>query len=223
MEPLVAFVKKELKKRADPEKAPPMARYMKNKQAFLGVQAPFIKEVVSLTIKTFPQPAFPEIRQVVKTLWNGTYREERHSALRLAERWKIHTHAEALELCEWMIRTGAWWDLVDTIATRLVGQLVINCPETRAPVFGWIDSENLWLRRTALLTQLKWKKETDEKLLGAMILKVAGEQEFFIQKAIGWALREYGKTNPEFVKTFVQKHQEILSPLSKKEALKHLM
>ena len=155
-------------------------------------------------------------------LWNGKWREERYAAQLLAERWRIWRWEASLKLFEMMILTGQWWDLVDPIATFLVGELAARSEASKKKVFQYIASDNMWLRRTALIFQLKYKGGTDWDRLQEMILGCAGEKAFFIRKAIGWALREYSKTDAEAVSAFVAENRERLSPLSQREALKWL-
>lgn len=126
-----------------------------------------------------------------------------------------------LKTFEWMIQQNSWWDSVDTIASRLAGEYFKKFPQQKeAIVLGWSNHENMWLNRTAILFQLSYKSETDEDLLFQVIKQHLHSGEFFIQKAIGWALRQYAYTQPESVKQFVAANE--LKPLSKREALKHL-
>jgi 3-methyladenine DNA glycosylase AlkD len=216
------FIRAALRERADPVRAPGMARYMKHQQPFLGVPAPGVREVARNAARRFSPPEFAEGERILRELWTGKYREERYAAIRLAERWRALRVPEALPLYEWMVETGQWWDLVDAIAANLIGPLIRDYPVLRPRIFAHIASPDLWLRRTALLAQLKLKGATDAKVLGELILKVAGEKEFFTRKAIGWALREYAKTDPAFVRDFVARHEQALPPLSRREALKNL-
>lgn len=117
---------------------------------------------------------------------------------------------------EWLISTKSWWDTVDAIAPKPVGKIAASYPEViEETLDGWAVHENMWLRRAAILFQLKYKEKTDDALLYRYILKNADSKEFFIQKAIGWALREYSKTNPASVKEFIENHK--LAPLSVRE------
>lgn len=222
MHAVTRHVRQALREMADPARAPAMARNLKNIQPLLGVNAPAVNALAKATARRFPQRAFEPFEQITRELWGGTWREERYAALRMAEAWREVQVPRALPLYLWMIQTGAWWDLVDAIAARLVGGLARRHPELKPRVCGLIDSDDLWLRRTALLFQLKYKGETDAAALSEMILKRAHEREFFIRKAIGWALREYGKTDPGFVRDFLKTHGERLSPLSRKEAGRRL-
>ncbi len=239
MHPAAKFIREALREKADPARAPDMARYMKHKQRFLGVRIPEVRKIVRAAAREFEPASFPEFEALVRELWEGPFREERYAAMYLAaESWpppsgrhfsssqgyrsRPGRAAEALPLYEWMVETGQWWDLVDFIAANLIGPLILTYPGLRRRVFAHIRSPDLWLRRTALLAQLKLKGDTDPEVLAKLILRVAHEKEFFIRKAIGWALREYGKTDPDFVRAFVAANEDALSGLSRREALKHL-
>ena len=222
MTTLTEIVRQALEIAAEPRRAEQMSAYMKHKQAFLGVPAPLVKEIASGAARELKPNSLADCEPILRDLWQGQWREERYTAQRLAERWRIWRWPEALPLCEWMVRSGQWWDLVDGIATRLIGPLILKHPHLSPEVFAWIGSDDLWLRRTALLAQLKHKERTDNQVLAELILQVAHEEEFFIRKAIGWSLREHAKTDPDWVRAFVSAHDGQLSPLSRKEALKNL-
>ena len=211
-----------LKALRNPERAAEMAAYIKHRQEFLGVPMPAVR-AVALKAGGAWRPEHPGAARVaVERLWQGVFREERYAAQHLADRWRLWRWPESLALFEWMIRTGQWWDLVDAVATRGVGRLLLAHPERAAEVFAWIGQEDLWLRRSALLCQLHHKERTDTAALEAMILKTAGDPDFFIRKAIGWALRQHGRTAPKYVREFVARNEALLSPLSRREALKNL-
>ena len=140
-------------------------------------------------------------------------------ALGLYDKRKKQLKQEEIPFLEYLITTKSWWDTVDYISPHLIGALFMKKPEViEHSIQRWLDSDNLWLQRSAILFQLKYKDKTDTKLLFSIIEACANSKEFFIRKAIGWALREYSKTNPEAVLTFVQTHS--LSPLSEREALR---
>jgi len=143
-----------------------------------------------------------------------------YAGMEVLFRQRKKSSAESIGLLEWMITRKSWWDTVDYIAPNLVGNLFIAFPELRdETIENWMKSGNFWLQRSCLLFQLKYKANTDSGLLFNLCTRLAGEKEFFIRKAIGWSLREYAKTNPEAVKSFVDRTE--LSGLSKREALKH--
>ncbi|UVI29988.1 DNA alkylation repair protein [Paenibacillus spongiae] len=208
-----------LRSEANPENAGPMSAYMRNLFPFLGLKNP---ERVILTrsfLLEYGMPADDELERVVRELWLLPEREFHYTAMQLLEKRLKQSEPEWIELLQWMITEKSWWDTVDLIAGKLVGGLFTRYPEL-IPVYTdmWIASDNLWLRRSAILFQLHYKDNTDQELLFEYIRRCEGEEEFFIRKAIGWALREYSKTNKEAVIRFVSETE--LSPLSVREALK---
>jgi 3-methyladenine DNA glycosylase AlkD len=210
---------------ADPAKAPAMRAYMKSAMPYLGVAAPARR---GLTRELFANFALPDRKSFTDTavkLWqNAAYREERYAAIDLTgyrayARWQDYS---LLPLYEEMIVTGAWWDYVDEIAIRRIGPILRAEPATVTPVMlGWSRDPDLWRRRTSVICQVGAKAETDTVLLTRSIEATLDEPDFFLRKGIGWALREYAKTSPEWVRHFVGTHQA-LSPLSRREALRRI-
>ena len=121
-----------------------------------------------------------------------------------------------------LITTNSWWDTVDALAVHVVGTMVHRHRELAAVMDRWIDADDFWLARTAILHQLRWKSDTDTSRLFTYALRRAADNEFFIRKAIGWALRVYATTDPDAVRTFVDRHEDTLSALTQREARKHL-
>ncbi len=216
------LIRRDLGALADPGRGAPMARYMRDIQAFAGVGAPEVTRLARAAADTVQQPSLADLGAVIDELFAGRWREERYAAFRVAERWRAWRWPEALPLFESMIAQGQWWDVVDAVAIRLVSPLLLLHPALRGRVFRHIHSPDLWFRRTALLAQMKFKRETDRGVLARLIEHAAPDPEFFIRKAIGWALREYAKTDPAWVREFVRTHRGALSNLSRKEALKNL-
>ena len=140
----------------------------------------------------------------------------------LLRRWSGGFEPDAIDEVEQLIMTRSWWDTVDPLACRTVATLVTQHPDLRAIVDQWIDDDNLWLIRSALIHQLFYKDQTDADRLFSYIEHQAAHTDFFVRKAIGWALRQYGRTDPDAVRSFVASHDSELSGLSKREALKHL-
>jgi 3-methyladenine DNA glycosylase AlkD len=215
----VAAVRAGLQELADPVKAPEMQAYMKSDMPFAGVPKP---GRVTL-LKSLPRlESRDEWLDVVQTLWReATYREERYVALSLSGDPRFQT----VELMPWfdeMIVTGAWWDFVDEIASRLVGPLLRTAPEVIRPqMLKWSTDEDRWRRRTSIICQLGAKDATDVELLTACIDANIDDRDFFLRKGIGWALRQFAKTEPGWVRSFVEARPG-LSPLSRRETLKHL-
>lgn len=206
-EHLRAAVLSELRRRADPAKAEPMRAYMRSEMPFLGVQAPDVRKIC----RTVQASSIQELRQ----LWDqATYREERYVAVGLSGRFLVPA---ALPLFDHMIVTGGWWDLTDPVAIHRVGPLL---PGIHDAVVDWSRDGCLWKRRAAIICQNARKQQTDVPLLYSCIEANLTDGDFFIRKAIGWALRERAKLAPDEVVAFAAVHE--LSPLSRREALKHL-
>ena len=200
-----------------------MQAYLKTDQPFLGVMADGRGDVVREVDASFPAADVHENEAQVATLWREPEREMQYVAVGLARRRRKLVGAGSLVQYERMIREGAWWDLVDEIAIHLVGVAGLAEPNIiRTAMDAWIEDPDMWIRRTAIIFQNRHKERTDEARLFRYCLARAHEKEFFIRKAIGWALRDYAKTSPEAVRAFVEEHRERLSGLSIREATKHL-
>jgi 3-methyladenine DNA glycosylase AlkD len=203
-----------------------MQAYMKSSMPYLGVQAPQLRRAVRAEFAAHPLETFEEWRDVVLELWRAArYREERYAAIELAgyARYRLFRGLDALPMYEEMITSGAWWDFVDAIATRQLGELLRKHPaEMSAILRQWAVGPDIWKRRSAILAQLNFKSDTDLKLLYDCIRPSLGFSEFFLRKGIGWALRQYARTDPAEVILFVRRNEAKLSPLSRREALKHL-
>jgi 3-methyladenine DNA glycosylase AlkD len=220
---LVAFVRERLGERADPERAPAMQAYMKTTMPFLGVPAPDLRAVAREAARRSPPADRGAYERSVLAVWRLPNREEKHVAVALARHWSAFVVPESLPLYERLVREGAWWDFVDEVAQHLVGEVVLRFPDDAWPVLDrWIDDPDMWVRRTAILCQNRHAGRTDEARLFDYCLRRAGEREFFIRKAIGWALRQYARTAPDAVRRFLADHHAELSPLSVREAGKHL-
>ncbi len=206
---------------AHPETAAGAAAYMKNISPFYGIRAPQRRLLLTDFINSQGLPAPEELAEITKSAWQQTQREFHYAAMEIAHRMRKKTDEEVLDLYEWMIVHKSWWDTVDFIAPNLLGTYFERFPGKRNPAMErWLKSDHIWLQRSCLLFQLKYKTKTDEKLLFELIEKLASHPAFFIRKAIGWSLREYAKTQPQAVAAFVE--QTSLSGLSKREALKHI-
>ncbi len=206
---------------ADPKKAVPMQAYMKTDQPFYGIQAGPRKEIFRKWAASFSPADREEYEQVISELWRGKYREDRYLALETVTRYKKYYGIESWTLYCKLMHTATNWDTLDWIAAKIMSPLVQRHRELEKEIKQWRSDENFWARRAALLVHLKHKSATNTELLAETILSLAPEKEFFIRKAIGWVLREYAKTNAEWVRNFVARHEKILSALSRKEALKN--
>lgn len=204
---------------ANKEEAVGMERYMKNNFQFLGVKQPLRKQISIPFIKELLQFPIEDHKQIVEWLWMKPQREFQYCALDFLVKSISKQHECFIEVLQWLITTKSWWDSVDVIAGKLVFTHLKRYPhQIDSYIIVWNSSSNLWLNRTAILFQMKCKKNTNERLLFQIILNHQHSKEFFIQKAIGWALREYSYSNPNAVLAFMQ--QSNLKPLSKREALK---
>lgn len=209
---------------ANPEDAEGMKAYMRDKFEFLGLKSQLRKNTQKAFWATYKLPQGEDLKVFIKGLWALPSRELHYMAIELLEKPLKKADDSWMDLLEYLIVTHSWWDTVDAIAAKLVGGYLKKYPKFAATYpEQWIESEDMWLRRTAILYQLKYKKETNTERLFDFILRSAHEKEFFIQKVQGWTLRELAKTNPQIVLDFVAAHENKLSKLTKKEALKHLI
>ncbi|MEO1403486.1 MAG: DNA alkylation repair protein [Cyanobacteria bacterium J06635_1] len=206
---------------AHPENAPAMEKYMRNQFKFLGIKTPEHNALFKQFIASHGLPELSELDTILLTLWSWPKREFQYLGGDFLHRFRKQLTPEILPTIEKLITTKSWWDTVDGLASRKIGTLFSRFPgEVGNYIQHWRHSDNLWLRRTTLLFQLSYKANTDETLLFSLIEENTSSDEFFIQKAIGWALREYSKTAPTSVKQFVADHA--MASLSKREALKWL-
>jgi 3-methyladenine DNA glycosylase AlkD len=218
-------LRRELHRLAQPEKAKSMQAYMKSSMPYHGVPTPVADKVFKSVFTPQDFADSESWRRAVLYLWrNARFREERYAAIVLARqrRFAAYQDIDALPMYEEMIVTGAWWDFVDTIAAHGIGGLLrTNKPPMSRTMLRWSRSPDMWKRRTSILCQLTFKKDTDLRLLYACVEPSIDSTEFFLRKAIGWALRQYAWTNPDEVRRYVQKNAARLSPLSRREALKN--
>jgi hypothetical protein len=199
---------------ADAQKAIEMAAYMKNQFDFLGIPTPLRRKLCKPLFKA-PDWDF------VEACWESPYREMQYVATDYLNALVEQLTPQDLSRLELLITRKSWWDTIDSL-DKVIGGIFLNFPEIRPQLIHWSQHDNIWLRRVAIDCQLSLKRQTDQALLSEVIQNNFGQSEFFINKAIGWALREYGKTNPDWVKNFVQQYREMMAPLSVREALKRL-
>lgn len=203
------------KERAQQQKA-----YLKNQFAFFGLTSPQRKKLQAPFLVNKYLLAKETGIKIIKELYNQPKRELHYFAMELADKYPKKTPEEKdIQLYEWLITQNSWWDTVDFIAANIVGAYFIKYPEKQENfIKKWITSNNMWLQRTAIIHQLKYREKTNIEILSYAIENCLGSKEFFINKAIGWALRQYGKTKPDWVMEFVENHE--LAPLSEREALR---
>lgn len=222
MGPLAAEIRESLRAIAAPERAGEMGAYMKvvenNGLGFLGIRRPDVRRITHGAARE----ASPEVLlDAVVDLWDqAEYREERYAAHDLLGlRW-THGRLDLLDLHLRMVLEGAWWDHVDQVAARIADLVATHPVPMAATLSSWSTAENFWVRRVAIIGQLGLKDRIDLDLLADVMEPSRGEAEFFLRKAIGWALRDAARTHAGWVREYVETHE--LSPLSRREALKHL-
>lgn len=222
--PLPDTIRQALAHAADPERAPKMQAYMKSDMPYRGVDAKGQRTIFRAAWKEFPVNTFQEYSAVVRDLWDhAAYREERYAAQETAKRFRKFHLMEALPLYRHMIETGAWWDHVDMISADLIGALLGSFPDQMTPIlYEWIEDDHLWIRRAAILSQLRFKEKTDAAMLFAFCDRCLEETTFWMRKAIGWALRQHSKTDPDPVRGFIAAHRERMAGLTFREASKYV-
>ncbi|NEW80048.1 MAG: DNA alkylation repair protein [Gelidibacter sp.] len=209
----------ELEKNTNPNIAFEQKAYMRNQFEYYGIKSTERREIQKpFFIKQF-LPQKDDLVELVMALWEKPQRDFQYFAKELIFKYPNQLEKKDIELFEYMVTHKSWWDTVDFIAAKLMGEYFKKFPEQRdLYVKKWIDSNNIWLQRCALLFQLKYQENLDTFLLSSIINSLLASKEFFINKAIGWILREFSKTNPTWVEEFASK--TALSNLSRREALR---
>ncbi len=224
---LIRELRSALRERAHPGNAKAMQAYAKSAMPYYGIQAPEQRRIYRDVFERRPLGTFADWHGTVLKLWRtAQFREERYAAIELAgyRQYQAFQTIETLPLYEELIVTGAWWDLVDGVASHRIGGLLRRYPDVMKPEMRtWSLCDNLWKRRTSIICQLTFKKDTDLSLLYDCIEPSLTSREFFLRKAIGWALRQYAWTEPREVVRYVRRKRFELSPLSKREALKNVL
>jgi 3-methyladenine DNA glycosylase AlkD len=212
-----AFIEK-----SNTENSIAMSKYMRNRFDFFGIKTPERRQLLKTIWKENEQEVAANARSLAALLFEKRQREFHYCAIEILRKELYNNYKkEDTKLIEKLITTNSWWDTVDNISKNILGQYLTEFPDcTAATISKFSNSDNMWLNRSVILFQLGYKDKTDFDLLKAISVKHKSSSEFFIQKAIGWALREYAKTNPKAVKKFVTTNN--LKPLSRKEALKNL-
>ena len=217
---LVDRLREQLATVADPERAKAMAAYMRNQFPFLGVPSPKLK--LALRAAEPGRLAQAELTAVARRLWRLSEREYQYAACALLNRFVHGCGPDFIDVAHDLIVAKSWWDTVDTLASHTVGTLVHKHPQLVTRMDEWIGSDNIWLARTAILYQLRYKEATDVDRLFRYTLIKANHPDFFMRKAIGWALRQYAWVAPETVRAFVLANEAKFSGLTRREALKNL-
>lgn len=212
-------VRADLRQAADPAIAPGQQAYMRSTMPFLGVRVPAVRSLTRSAVRGITDVQL--LREAALLLWReAAFREQRYAATAITGVALLRGRLDLLPVHEEMIRTGAWWDHVDEVSGR-VGSTLTRHPEPMtATLLAWAHDPDLWVRRCSIIAQLGFRGATDRALLAAAIEANVDDPDFFVRKAIGWALRDLARTDPDWVRSFVASHA--LSPLSRREALKHV-
>ena len=206
---------------ADAKAARPMKRYMRDQFEYLGIKSPQLGALFKELVAAQGLPPISELDSIVRDLWSLSQREYQYTATGLISKLEKQLPEEFIETLEYLITTKSWWDTVDTISTGTLGLHFKRFPKIKKKYLAkWRKSDNFWLRRACILFQLNYKTDTDFNLLCEIIRENLGSKEFFINKAIGWSLRQYTRVDPQAVRKFVQ--ETPLNPLSAREAIKWL-
>ncbi|MFJ9806436.1 DNA alkylation repair protein [Streptomyces wuyuanensis] len=207
---------------ADPVRAREAAAYMKDVAPFLGIRTPERRALSRAVLDGTPRPAEADCTAIALRCWRLPEREYHYFAADYLRRHVGRCSSAFVPVARHLITTVSWWDTVDTLAAHVVGALVAADPGLARVMDRWIEDDDLWVARTALLHQLRHKEATDAGRLFRYCLRQSGHPDFFVRKAIGWSLREYAKTDPDAVRGFVDSARDRLAPLSVREALKNL-
>lgn len=224
--PLLPALRRALAAAGTPARAEGARAYMKSAMPFHGVDVTTLRAICKRAFAAHPVAGAVAWRKDVLSVWRGAkFREERYAAIELTgdRRARGFQKMAALPMYEEMIVTGAWWDLVDALATKRLGEILRNEPvPMRKAMRAWSRGEDMWKRRGAILCQVTFKKDTDLDLLFELIEPSLSSKDFFLRKAIGWALRSYAWTDERPIVSYVEKNRARLSPLSIREALKNV-
>ena len=207
---------------ADPERAATMRAYMKDVAPFLGLTTPVRRALSRTVLQGLPRPDEADCTAIALRCRQLPEREYHYFAADYLRRHASACSSGFLPVVRHLVATVSWWDTVDALAAHVVGALVAADPKLKADMDTWIVDDDLWIARTALLHQLRFKERTDTERLFTYCLRQSGHPDFFIRKAIGWCLREYAKTDPEAVRAFLARERGRFAPLSVREALKNI-
>jgi 3-methyladenine DNA glycosylase AlkD len=213
-------LRRDLEAVADPTSAPPMAAYMKHQFEFMGIKTAPRRLATKPTMAQAGRASGDELFVFARDCWNESEREFQYVGVDALSANVAKLESRHLTDLEKLITARSWWDTVDGLAAWCVGGLVRADRTLATEMDRWIDDDDIWLARSAILHQLRWGTDTDADRLFEYSRRRAGDTEFFIRKAIGWALRQYARTDPDAVRTFVESHE--FSGLTRREALKHL-
>jgi len=211
-----------LKALSDSDIAQGQSKYLKNKFNFFGIKKPVLIKAQKDALKDLVLKTEEQLVFVIEYCFAKNEREYQYIGIELAKKYHKLWTQDILKIFENMIRTKSWWDTVDTIAADLMGKLLLKYPELQIHMDSWITDEYLWIRRTAIIYQLKYKQNTNSKKLFEYCLTTMHEKDFFIGKAIGWSLRQYSKSDSTSVQIFILENKNNLSNLSFRQASKYI-
>lgn len=218
----IQTLEEEFQRKANKTIAVQQKAYMRNQFEYFGLKTPTRKDVSKPFLLKNSLPKKEALHEIIKLLWQKSEREFIYFAHALVFKYKVQFVKEDLALFEYMVVNKSWWDSIDFIAPNLLAHYFKMFPEMRdKTIKRWLKSDNIWLQRSCILFQLKYKADLDTEFLSYVINELLDSNEFFINKAIGWILREYGKTDPGWVVAFCEKTE--LSNLSRKEALRIIL
>jgi 3-methyladenine DNA glycosylase AlkD len=219
MEQFIETLEQEFQKNENVKIAQEQKAYMRNQFEYYGLKAPERRKIQAPFLVRQFLPEKKELHKIVKELWNKPQRDYQYFSQELVFKYVNQLERSDMPLFEYMVTHKSWWDTIDFIAVKLMGEYFKIYPEQiELYIEKWLNSNNIWLQRCAILFQLKYKEELNTNVLSYVIKSLLGSKEFFINKAIGWVLREYSRTNPKWVVVFVDKTE--LNALSRREALR---
>ncbi|KKP29913.1 MAG: hypothetical protein UR12_C0001G0048 [candidate division TM6 bacterium GW2011_GWF2_30_66] len=218
---LIRVLEQKFIKNSDKDRALQQQRYMKSSMPYYGVTMPQVRAITKGSLKQYAPESNQEYRETLIYIFkNAEYREFWYSGIEYADNFKKFITQENLDVYIEIVRITRWWDIVDYVAANFIGKALIGSENISKISRKLIEDEELWVRRTGLLLQLKYKEKTDFDLLKELVLKMAHEKDFFIRKAIGWMLRQYSYVDPDSVKSFIEENRDKLSGLSIREGLR---
>ncbi len=221
MQVLIDSLKENFNSSRNTEYAVRMKSYMKDHFEFYGIQSTPRRKIVYEAWKKYKIRSLEEMEAFTSYCWDQSEREWQYTAMDIMDKCKKHYDETTVTFAERLIKTKSWWDTVDWIASNMVGTVLLKFPYQRDEhINQWMASGNIWLQRTCLIFQLKYREKTDFELMTTLIYDLRGSREFFIQKGAGWALRQYSKFRPDLVKSFITANPD-LSNLTKREGLKY--
>ena len=220
---LATEIRQQLAVHADPSRALSMAAYMKQHFVFFGIPTPLRRLAVKPLIASLGKsPDADEVMQIAQSLWQFEERECQYVAVDILVKFAGQLQARHEPLLAQLVQQKSWWDSVDLLASRVYGRLCGNAPELLGRIDGYATHKNLWLRRVAILAQLNEGENTNRTRLSNALVSNLADTDFFIRKAMGWALRQLARTDPQWVQQWISTHADQVSGLTRREALKHL-